>query len=106
MTPPDGRTSSSFLSKGATFFQSPLRLDSLIDGASRNLRQRLYISPQSNSPATLRTSLNKSFDIHAPPSTNTSTTSRSLRSATKQQRKAQPFIQSQASSRLHRIFVS
>ena len=59
--------------KKTTFVQSPSRLDSLIDGASRNLCQRLYSSPQSNSPATLRASLNKSFDIHAPPSTNTST---------------------------------
>ena len=75
-----------------TFVQSPSRLDSLIDCASHNLRQRLYSSPQSNSPATLRTSLNKSFDIHAPPFTNTSTTSRSLRSATRQQRKAQPLF--------------
>ena len=75
-----------------TFVQSPSRLDYLIDGAFHNLRQRLYSSPQSNSPATLRTSLNKSFDIHAPPSTNTSTTSRSLRSNTKQQRKAQPLF--------------
>ena len=74
-----------------TFVQSPSRLDSLIDGASHNLRQRLYSSPQSNSPATLRASLNKSFDNHAPPSTNTST-SRSLRSNTKQQRKAQPLF--------------
>ena len=77
--------------KKTTFVQSPSRLDSLIDGASRNLCQRLYSSPQSNSPATLRASLNKSFDIHAPPSTNTST-SRSLRSNTKQQRKAQPLF--------------
>ena len=77
--------------KKTTFVQSPSRLDSLIDGASRNLRQRLYSSPQSNSPATLRASLNKSFDIHAPPSTNSST-SRSLRSNTKQQRKAQPLF--------------
>ena len=75
-----------------TFVQSPSRLDSLIDSASHNLRQRLYSSPQSNSPATLRTSLNKSFDIHAPPSTNISTPSRSLRSNTKQQRKAQPLF--------------
>ena len=77
--------------KKTTFVQSPSRLDSLIDGASRNLRQRLYSSPQSNSPATLRASLNKSFDNHTPPSTNTST-SRSLRSNTKQQRKAQPLF--------------
>ena len=49
-----------------TFVQSPSRLDSLIDGASHNLRQRLYSSPQSNSPATLRASLNKSFDNNAP----------------------------------------
>ena len=75
-----------------TFVQSPSRLDSLIDGASRNLRQRLYSSPQSNKTATLRASLNKSFDIHAPPSTNTSTPSRSLRSNTKEQRKAQPLF--------------
>ena len=78
--------------KKTTFVQSPSRLDSLIDGASHNLRQRLYSSPQSNSPATLRTSLNKSFDIHAPPSTNISTISRTLRSATKQQRKAQSLF--------------
>ena len=78
--------------KKITFVQSPSRLDSLIDGASHNLRQRLYSSPQSNSPATHRTSLNMSFDNHAPPSTNISTTSRSLRSATKQQRKAQPLF--------------
>ena len=78
--------------KKTTFFQSPARLDSLIDGASHNFRQRLYSSPQSNSPATLRTSLNKSFDIHPPSSTNISTTSRSLRCATKQQRKAQPIF--------------
>ena len=84
---------SSFSSpKKTTFVQFPSRLDSLFDGASHNLRQRLYISPQSNSPATLRTSLIKSFDNHAPPSTNTPTTSRSLRSATKQQRKAQPLF--------------
>ena len=77
--------------KKTTFVQSPSRLDSLNDGASHNLRQRLYSSPQSNSPAKLRASLNKSFDNHAPPSTNTST-SRSLRSNTKQQRKAQPLF--------------
>ena len=92
LTLPDGRKSSSFSSQGATFVQSPSRLDFLIDGASHNLRQRLYSSPQSNSPATLCTSLNTSHDIHAPPSTNTSTTSRSLRSNTKQQRKAQPLF--------------
>ena len=78
--------------KKTTFVQSPSRLDSLIVGASHNLRQRLYSSPQSNSPATLRTSLNNSFDNHAPPSTNISTTFRSLRSNTKQQRKAQPLF--------------
>ena len=78
--------------KKTTFVQSPSRLDSLIDGAFHNLRQRLYSSPQSNSPATLRTSLNKSFDIHALSSTNISTQSRSLRSNTKQQRKAQPLF--------------
>ena len=78
--------------KKTTFVQSPSRLDSLIDGASRNLRQRLYSSPQSNSPATLRASLNKSFDIDAPPSNHISTPSRSLRSNTKQQRKAQPLF--------------
>ena len=71
--------------KKTTFVQSPSRLYSLIAGASHNFRQRLYSSPQSNSPASFRASLSKSFDIHAPPSTNTSTTSRSLRSATKQQ---------------------
>ena len=79
--------------KKTTFVQSPSRLDSLVNGASHNLRQRLYSSPQSNSPATLRTSLNMSFYNHARASTNTSTTSRSLRSATKQQRKAQPLFQ-------------
>ena len=78
--------------KKATFVQSSSRLDSLIDGASHNLRQRLYSSSQSNSPPTIRTSLNNSFDNHAPPSTNTSTPSRSLRSNTKQQRKAQPLF--------------
>ena len=78
--------------KKTTFVQSPSRFDSLIDGASHNLRQRFYSSRQSNSYAPLRASLNKSFDIHAPPSTNTSTTSRFLRSATKQQRKAQPIF--------------
>ena len=88
LTPPDGLQSSSFSSQVATFVQSPSRFDS----ASHNFRQRLYSSPQSKSPATLRTSLNQSFDIHAPPSTNTSTTSRSLRSNTKQQRKAQPLF--------------
>ena len=41
-----------------TFVQSPSRLDSLIHGASQNLPERLYSSPQSNSPATLRTTLN------------------------------------------------
>ena len=75
-----------------TFLQSTSRLDSFIDGASHNLRQRVYTSSQSNSPATLRTSLNNSFDIHSPPPTNTSTTSRSLRTATKLQRKAQPLV--------------
>ena len=40
------------------FVQFPSRLDSLIDGASHNLCQRIYGSPQSNSPATLRTPLN------------------------------------------------
>ena len=75
-----------------TFVQSPSRLDFLFDGASHNLRQRLYSSPQSNSLATHRTSLNKSFDNHAPPSTNTSTTALSLRSNTKQQREAQPIF--------------
>ena len=78
--------------KKTSFVQTSSRLDSLIDGASHNFRQRLYSSTQSNSPATLRTSLNKSFDIHAPPSTDTSTTSRSLRSAIKQQSKAQPLF--------------
>ena len=76
--------------KKTTLVQFPSQLDSLIYGASHNLRQRLYSSPQPNRTATLRTSLNKSFDIHTPPSTNTSTISRSLRSATKQQHKAQP----------------
>ena len=86
------RQSSNHSLHETTFVQSPSRLDFLIDGATYNLRQRLYSSPQSNSPATHRTSLNKSFDIHAPPSTNTSTPSRSLRSNTKQQRKAQPLF--------------
>ena len=89
-----------------TFVQSSSRLDSIMDGASHNLCQRFYSSPQSNSPATLRASLNTSFYINAPPSTNTSTPSRSLRSAIKQQRKAQPLFRSQASSRPHRFFVS
>ena len=83
LTPPDGLQSSSFSSQGATFAQPPSGLDSLIDGVAHNLRQRLYSSPQSNSPATFRTSLDKSFGIHALPSTNTSTTSRSLCSNTK-----------------------
>ena len=48
--------------KNTTFVQSPSRLNSLINGASRNLRQRLYSSPQSNSPSIFRASLNKSFD--------------------------------------------
>ena len=78
--------------KKTNFVQSPSRLDSLIYDASHNLRQRLYSSPQSNSPATLRTSLNKSFDMHATPSKKISTTSRSLRSAIKQQRHAQPLF--------------
>ena len=90
---PRTRQSSNPSLNETTFVQSPTRLDSLIDGASHNLRQRLYSSPQSNSPATLCASLNKSFDIHAPPSINTSTTSRSLRSNTKQQRKAQPLFE-------------
>ena len=72
------------------FVQSPSRLDSLIDGASHNLRQRLYNSPQSTEPP--RSSLKKSIDIHPPSSANISTTSRSLRSATKQQREAQPLF--------------
>ena len=88
---PRTRQSSNPSLNETTFVQSPSRLDSLIDGASHNLRQRLYSSPQSNSPATLRASLNKSFDNHAPPSTNTSF-SRSLRSNTKQQRKAKPIF--------------
>ena len=75
-----------------TFVQSPSRLHSLIDGASHNVCQRLYSSPQSNNPATLRASLNMSFDNHAPPSTNTSTPSRSLRKNTRQERKAQPLF--------------
>ena len=83
--------------KNTTFVESPSRLNSLIDGASHNLRQRLYSSPQSNSPAKHRTSLNKSFDVHAPPSINISTTSRSLRSATKQQRKVQPLFKAKLS---------
>ena len=81
-SPRTGQSSNPSLNE-TTFVQSPSRLDSLIDGASRNLRQRLHSSSQSNSPATLRASLNQSFDIHAPPSTNTSTPSRSLRSNTK-----------------------
>ena len=92
---PRTRQSSNPSLNETTFVPSPSRLDSLIDGASHNLRQRLYSSPQSNSPATLRTSLNKSFDIHAPSSTNISTPSRSLRCATKQQRKAQPLFKAQ-----------
>ena len=75
-----------------TFVQYPSWFDSLLDGASRNLRQRLYSSLQLNSPATLRASLNLSFDNHAPPSTHISTPSRSLRSNTKQQRKTQPLF--------------
>ena len=81
MTPLDGRTTASFSSQGATFFQSP-------HGWIHTHMVLLTIfftdssSPQSNSPLTLRTSLNKSFDIHAPPSTTTSTASRSLRTAT------------------------
>ena len=89
--------------KKTTFVQSPSRLDSLIDGASHNIRQGLYSSPQSNSPATHRTSLNMSFENHAPPSTNSSTTSRSLRSATKQQRKAQPLFQAKLPRELAEI---
>ena len=89
---PRTRQSSNPSFQETTFEKSPSRLDSLIDGASHNLRQRLYSSPQLNSPATLRPSLNKSFDIHAPPSTKTSTPSRSLRSNTKQQRKAQQLF--------------
>ena len=92
MTPPDDRTSSPSSSKGATLGQSSSRLDFLSDGACHNLRKRLYSSPQTNSPPTLPTSLNKSFDIHAPPFTNCSTTSRSLRSATKQDRKAKQIF--------------
>ena len=84
---PRTRQSSNPSLNETTFVQSPSRLDSLIDGDSHNLRQRLYSSPQSNSPATLRTSLNKSFHTHPPPSTNISTPCRSLRSNTKQQRK-------------------
>ena len=78
--------------KRTTFVQSSSRLDSLIDGASHYLRQRLYSLPQSISPATLRTSLNMSFDNHAPPSTHISTPSGALRSNTKEQRKAQPLF--------------
>ena len=89
---PRTRQSSNHSLHETTFVQSPSRLDSFIDGASHNLRQRLYSSPQSNSPATLRTSLNKSFDIRAPPSTHSPTPSRSLRSNTKLQRKAQPLF--------------
>ena len=58
---PRTRQSSNPFLYETTFVQSPSRLDSLKDGASHNLRQRLYSSPQSNSPATLRTSLNKSL---------------------------------------------
>ena len=89
---PRTRQSSNPSLKETTFVQSPSRLDSLIDGASHNLGQRLYSLPQSNSPATLRASLNMSFDNHAPPSTHISTPSRSLCSNTKQQRKAQPLF--------------
>ena len=53
------------------FVPSPSRLDSLKDGASQNFCQGLFSSPQSNSPATFRTSFNKPFGIHAPRSTNT-----------------------------------
>ena len=95
---PRTRQSSNSSLHETTFVQSPSRLDFLIDGASHNLRQRLYCSPQSNSPATLRTSVNKSFDIHAPPSTNTSTPSRSSRNNTKQQHTAQPIFK----AKLHR----
>ena len=91
--------------KKTTFVQFLSRLDSLIDGASHNLRQRLYSSPQSNSPAALCTSLNKSFDIYPPSSTNISTTSRFLRSATKQQRKAQPLFKAKL-PRDHTEFLS
>ena len=55
---PRTRQSSNFFLHETTFVQSPSRLDSLIDGASHNLRQRLYSSPQSNSPAKLHTPLN------------------------------------------------
>ena len=44
--------------KKTTFNQFPSRSDFLIDEASHNFLQRLYSSPQSNTPATLRTSLN------------------------------------------------
>ena len=74
--------------KKTTFVQFPSRPNSLMDDASHNIRQRFYSSPQSNSPATLRTHVNKSFDTH----THISTLSRCLRSNTKQQRKAQPLI--------------
>ena len=60
--------SSSQSPQGPTFLQCPSRFDSLNDGASHNLRQRLYSSPQLNSPAIFRASLNKSIDIHATPS--------------------------------------
>ena len=90
---PRTRQSSNPTLYGITFVQSPSRLDSFIDRASHNLRQQFYSSPQSNSPAALRTSFNKSFDIHTPPSTEITATARSLRSSTKQQRNAQPFFQ-------------
>ena len=104
-TPRDIQSSCSSTKK-TTFVQSPSRLDFLIDGASHNLRQRLYSSPQSSSPATLRTSLNKSFDIHPPSSTNISTPSRSLRSNTKQQRKAQPLFKAKLPRDLTDFFLS
>ena len=97
MEPPSSSTprkiqSSCSSPKKTTFVQFPSRLDPLIDGASHNPRQRLYSSPQPNSPAPLRTPVNKSFDTHAPLSTHISNLSPSLRSNTKQQRKAQPLF--------------
>ena len=84
--------SSSQSTQGTTFVQFPSRLEPLNGGVPHNLRQRLYSSPQSNSPWTLRTTLDKSFDVQASPATNISNTSRSLHSTTKQQRQRQPFF--------------
>ena len=61
--------SSSQSLQGSIFVQSPSWLESLIDGASHNLRQRFYSLPQSSSPGTLRTSLDKLFASQASLST-------------------------------------